>query len=50
MLLADGNKIRPNEKITRGEFAKLISKVDKENSMEFPFTDVNGHKFEKEIK
>lgn len=50
MLLAEDNKIRPNEKITRAEFAKLISKVDKENSKELPFADVKGHQFEKEIQ
>ena len=50
MLLAEDNKIRPNEKITRAEFAKLISKVDKQISKKLPFADTKGHKFEKEIE
>ncbi|MFR9282187.1 MAG: S-layer homology domain-containing protein [Peptoniphilus lacrimalis] len=49
MLLADGENIRPNDNITRGEFAKLISHLDKNNYKDLPFTDTKGHKFEKEI-
>lgn len=49
MLLAYENKIRPNEKITRAEFAKLISNLDDKNYKDLPFEDTKGHKFEKEI-
>lgn len=46
-----GDKIRPNEKITRGELAKLISYIDKKNdkNIKAPFEDVKGHKYENEI-
>ena len=46
-----GDKIRPNDKITRGELAKLISYIDKKNdkNINAPFEDVKGHKYENEI-
>lgn len=46
-----GENIRPDEKITRAELAKLISPVDKKVSegTKAPFADINGHKYEKEI-
>lgn len=49
MLQADNNLIRPNDFITRAEFAKLISPLDKENSSKSDFTDIKGHRYEKEI-
>ena len=44
-----GQKIRPDEKITRAELAQLISHIDKINSATAPFKDVKGHKFETAI-
>jgi Rib/alpha/Esp surface antigen-like repeat protein len=38
----DGS-FRPNEKITRAEFAQMIKAIDKANSTTAPFEDVKGH-------
>ena len=38
----DGS-FRPNEKITRAEFAQMIKNIDKSNSAVATFTDVKGH-------
>ena len=46
LLEKEGEKIRPNDKITRAELAELISHIDKKNSAVAPFDDVKGHKFE----
>ena len=44
----DGN-LRPNDKITRGEFAKMLAAIDKDNDYVSNFSDIKGHKYEKEI-
>ena len=38
----DGS-FKPDAPISRAEFAQLIKGIDKVNSREIPFTDVNGH-------
>lgn len=50
MLLANGEKIMPNQNITRAEFAKLIYILDDDKSTDLPFIDTKGHIFEREIK
>lgn len=49
MLDAEDNNLRPNENISRGEFAKMLAAVDKDNDYVSNFSDVKGHKYEKEI-
>ena len=49
MIDADGENLRPNDKITRAEFAKMLAAIDKENDYVSKFQDVKGHKYEKEI-
>ena len=49
LLEKEGEKIRPNDKITRAELAELISHIDKKNNALAPFEDVKGHKFEAAI-
>lgn len=49
MLDADNGMIRPNDKITRAEFAKMLAAIDKENSSVSNFDDIKGHRYEKEI-
>ena len=44
-----GEKFRPNDPITRGELARLISVIDKSSSAVAPFADVKGHKYERFI-
>lgn len=44
----DGN-FRPNQAITRAEFARALYGVDKKNDKVAPFADVKGHKFEAAI-
>ncbi len=44
----DGN-FRPNEPITRGEFARALYYIDKKNDKVAPFADVKGHEFEDAI-
>ena len=41
--------LRPNEKITRAEFAKMLAAIDKDNDYVSTFPDIKGHKYEKEI-
>lgn len=41
--------LRPNEKITRAEFAKMLAAIDKDNDHVANFPDVKGHKYEREI-
>ena len=41
-----GEDFRPNDPITRGELARLISVVDKKSTAIAPFADVKGHKYE----
>lgn len=49
MLDADNGMMRPNDKITRAEFAKILAAIDKENSSVSKFDDIKGHRYEKEI-
>lgn len=49
MLDADDNMIRPNDKITRAEFAKMIAAIDTDNNATSNFEDIKGHRYEKEI-
>ena len=44
-----GEAFRPDEKITRGELAQIISHIDKKNDAKAPFTDIEGYKFKKAI-
>ncbi|WP_083553301.1 S-layer homology domain-containing protein [Urinicoccus massiliensis] len=44
----DGN-FRPNQPITRGEFARALYYIDKKNDKVAPFADVKGHEFEDAI-
>ncbi|WP_054252986.1 S-layer homology domain-containing protein [Neofamilia massiliensis] len=44
-----GEKFRPNDPITRGELARLISVIDKRSDAIAPFADVKGHKYERYI-
>ena len=44
----DGN-FRPNQAITRAEFARALYGVDKKNDKVAPFEDVKGHEFEAAI-
>ena len=49
MIDATDNNLRPNDKITRGEFAKMLAAIDKDNDYVSSFNDIKGHKYEKEI-
>lgn len=49
LLICDGNKLRPNDPITRGEFAYALSKVDSMNDVKSPYMDIRGHVFEDAI-
>ena len=44
-----GETFRPDEKITRGELAQLISHIDKNNNAKATFSDITGHKYEAAI-
>lgn len=44
----DGD-FRPNEPITRGEFARALFFIDKKNDKVAPFADVKGHVYEEAI-
>lgn len=44
-----GEAFRPDEKITRGELAQLISHIDKKNNAKATFSDITGHKYEAAI-
>ncbi|VFB17044.1 Endo-beta-mannanase [Urinicoccus massiliensis] len=50
LMFADKNgNFRPNEPITRGEFARALYYIDKKNDKVAPFADVKGHEFEEAI-
>lgn len=49
LLVAEGNKIRPDDPITRAEMARLLSPIDKTNNSKSDFQDIIGHRYEKEI-
>ncbi|WP_054252987.1 Rib/alpha-like domain-containing protein [Neofamilia massiliensis] len=44
-----GENFRPNDPITRGELARLISVIDKKSDAIAPFADTKGHKYESYI-
>ena len=44
-----GVAFRPDDNITRGELAQLISHIDKKNDAKAPFTDVGGYKYKAAI-
>lgn len=44
-----GEAFRPNDPITRSEFAAMIYNLDEKKEGTAPFEDIKGHKFEKEI-
>ena len=45
----DAGMLRPDAPVTRGEFVKMIAAIDKASDGKAPFTDIAGHKYEKEI-
>lgn len=45
----EGESFRPDEKITRGELAQLISHIDKKNDAKAPFKDIEGYKYKDAI-
>lgn len=49
LLVAEGDKIRPDDPITRAEMARLVSPIDKTNNSKSDFQDIIGHRYEKEI-
>ena len=50
LMFGDKNgNFRPNEPITRGEFARALYYIDKKNDKVAPFADVKGHEFEDAI-
>ncbi len=49
MLDSENSKLRPDDKITRAEFAKMLAAIDKDTTTTSDFTDIKGHKYEKEI-
>lgn len=49
MIDAEDGNLRPNDNITRAEFAKMLAAIDKDNNYVSEFKDIVGHKYEKEI-
>ena len=49
MFADDDGDFRPNEAITRAEFARALYSIDKKNDKVAPFADVRGHKYEAAI-
>lgn len=49
MLNSDNGKLRPNDSISRAEFAKMLAAIDKDNNYVSAFSDIKGHKYENEI-
>ena len=45
----DAGMLRPDAPVTRGEFVKMIAAIDRASDGKAPFTDIAGHKYEKEI-
>lgn len=41
--------LRPDQPVTRAEFIKMVAAIDKAGEGKAPFTDIAGHKYEKEI-
>lgn len=49
MILAKDGKLRPDDKMTRAEFARMIFPLLPQKSTEETFTDIRGHEFEEAI-
>ncbi|MDO5301734.1 MAG: S-layer homology domain-containing protein, partial [Tissierellia bacterium] len=49
LMLADDGLFRPNEPITRAEFARALYHIDHRSDKVAPFDDVKGHRFEDAI-
>ena len=49
MILAKDGKLRPDDKMTRAEFARMIFPLLPQKSTEQTFTDIRGHEFEEAI-
>ena len=50
LMFGDKNgNFRPNDPITRGEFARALLYIDRANDKVAPFADVKGHEFEEAI-
>lgn len=49
MILAKDGKLRPDDKMTRAEFARMIFPLLPQKSTEEAFTDIRGHEFEEAI-
>lgn len=45
----EAGNLRPDVPVTRGEFVKMIAAIDRPSEGKAPFTDIAGHKYEKEI-
>ena len=45
----EAGNLRPDAPVTRGEFVKMIAAIDRPSEGKAPFTDIAGHKYEKEI-
>lgn len=45
----EGEAFRPDENITRGELAQLISHIDKKNDAKAPFKDIESYKYKAAI-
>lgn len=45
----EAGNLRPDAPVTRGEFVKMIAAIDRPSDGKAPFTDIAGHKYEKEI-
>ena len=51
LMEGDGNgNFRPNEPITRGEFARALFYIDKANSSKTTLKDIEGHKYQEAIE
>ena len=49
MILAKDGKLRPDDKMTRAEFTRMIFPLLLQKSAEQAFTDIRGHEFEEAI-
>ncbi|MDO5037221.1 MAG: S-layer homology domain-containing protein, partial [Tissierellia bacterium] len=49
LMFGKDGKFRPNEPITRGEFARALYYIDHESNKVAPFEDVKGHPYEEAI-
>ncbi|MDD7363321.1 MAG: Ig-like domain-containing protein [Firmicutes bacterium] len=49
LMFGEDGKFRPNEPITRGEFARALYYIDHKSDEVAPFGDVKGHRYEEAI-